>query len=524
MNQNTLLAIVLSVAVLFGYETVFVAPKRAQMLKNSQLVDIKKDTNIIGKTPSPATEISKQTTEVRKDIIKWDLQTPTISKSVSNLGGSLQNIKIGNGHPFPLTEIAAIKGLEAVEFQLASQDQKSIGLSYANSDLRVTNNVQSEDEYTTKVRMEISNLKTMSILPEFNLIGIDGSTVDPNNQRETMLDEYSVYDGKKILRKNNAYKFNPKDNKSQEGEVQWAGFRDHYSVVVVHPEFKTKSFDIQSLTENKLNISAKAADPIPAGGSAVYEFTIFAGPQDTKLMAKYNKKFEAIVAFFSLAPLNAFAMAIYYALPVLYSIFKSWGVCIIVISMIIYGLTYPLTIKSMMSMRRMQQVQPKIKALQERYKADPQKLNAEIMEIYKREKINPLGGCLPMLLQMPIFIALYNVLWRSYYFKGHGFLWIKDLSLPDRLFILPFSLPFLGNEFNILPLLMAGVMFAQQKISAKSMVITDEQQAMQQKMMMYLMPVFMGFVFYKFASGLSLYFTVFYLLSTLTQWKMSKAR
>lgn len=178
----------------------------------------------------------------------------------------------------------------------------------------------------------------------------------------------------------------------------------------------------------------------------------------------------------------------------------------------------------MMSMRKMQQMQPKIKALQERYKDDSAKLNTEIMEIYRREKINPLGGCLPFLLQMPLFISLYQVLWRSYFFQGQSFLWIKDLSLPDRLMILPFQIPFLGNELNILPVLMGIVMFFQQKVTAKNAVVTDEQQVMQQKMMMYFFPVFIAFIFYKFASGLSLYFTVFYALSTWTQVNMNKSK
>jgi len=129
-----------------------------------------------------------------------------------------------------------------------------------------------------------------------------------------------------------------------------------------------------------------------------------------------------------------------------------------------------------------------------------------------------------LLLQMPIFYSAYQVFWRSCYFQGHGFLWIKDLSQPDRLFILPFSLPVLGNEVNILPVMVGILMFLQQKISSKSMVVTDENQAMQQKMMMFMMPVIITGVFYKIASALPLYFTVSYSLSAWTQWKMAKVR
>src|ERR1039458_8219752 len=137
--------------------------------------------------------------------------------------------------------------------------------------------------------------------------------------------------------------------------------------------------------------------------------------------------------------------------------------------------------QSMLSMRKMQAVQPKIAALRERYKNDPQKLNTEMMEIYRREKINPFGGCLPFIIQMPFFMALYQILWRAQYFQGQSFLWIRDLSQPDRLIIFSFNLPFMGNELNILPVITGGVMFLQQKISSKNMIVTDEQQATQQK-------------------------------------------
>ncbi|HNV23544.1 MAG TPA: YidC/Oxa1 family membrane protein insertase, partial [Candidatus Omnitrophota bacterium] len=144
------------------------------------------------------------------------------------------------------------------------------------------------------------------------------------------------------------------------------------------------------------------------------------------------------------------------------------------------------------------------------------------MELYKEHKINPLGGCLPMLLQMPIFVGLYQVLWRSVSFKGADFLWIKDLSLPDRIFILPASFPIIGNEINILPILMIFIMFYQQKLTSANMASSDPMQVQQQKMMMFIFPLMLGFLFYRFASGLTLYFTMFYLLSTITQLKISR--
>ncbi|MFT7538892.1 MAG: YidC/Oxa1 family membrane protein insertase, partial [Lysobacterales bacterium] len=206
----------------------------------------------------------------------------------------------------------------------------------------------------------------------------------------------------------------------------------------------------------------------------------------------------------------------------IYKVVPNWGVCILIMSVLIYFSMYPLTKKSMLSMKKMQSVAPKINAIKEKHKNDKQKLNAEMMDIYKREKINPIGGCLPVLFQMPIFLGLYQVLWRSVSFKGAKFLWIQDLTEPDRLMIFPFTMPVLGNELNILPLFMVVIMFFQQKFSSKNMITTDPMQKQQQQMMMYMMPLFLGFIFYKFSSGLTLYFTMFYLFSTITQWRMSR--
>jgi YidC/Oxa1 family membrane protein insertase len=230
------------------------------------------------------------------------------------------------------------------------------------------------------------------------------------------------------------------------------------------------------------------------------------------------------MAFSGNSIIDAIEIFIYKSLLFINKFTKNWGVSIILISLLIYGATYPLTIKSMLSMRKMQDLQPKMAELREKYKSDPQKLNTEVVQLYRVHNINPLGGCLPMLLQMPIFISLYQVLWRTHNFEGATFLWIKDLSMPDKLFLISKDLPFIGNEINILPVLMMFIMFFQQKLSSKSMVITDPSQEMQQKMMTFIFPVFIGGIFYHFASGLTLYFTIFYLMSTLTQYKMSKLK
>ncbi len=156
-------------------------------------------------------------------------------------------------------------------------------------------------------------------------------------------------------------------------------------------------------------------------------------------------------------------------------------------------------------MQAMQALQPKIQAIKERYKSNPQKVNQETMELYKRHGVNPFGGCLPMVIQIPIFIALYNALASSVELWHAPFaLWIDDLSAPDTLFVTPFAIPYLGEGFSFrgLPLIMGISMFIQQKMSPTG---GDPRQA---QMMLYLMPVMFTFIFWGMPSGLVLYWLV----------------
>jgi len=524
MERNTLFAVVLSALVLFAYQAFFVPPKQVQISKTTQTtVNNSVTDNAVATTPSPAS-IYSQTTSVSEKTDDYTIENPQEHISYTNMGGSLHKIDFIGNNPFPLTDILSVTGFDNVKYKGEKLDSGAVVLTY-NGKWRITKEYQAQDNNVIKVRLEIKNLSGISSLEDFKFTAfeIDHSTADASqNSRENSLFEYSVSTNK-IFRKGNATKFNEKNNKSAIAKVNWVGFRDHYHALVVKPDFETKGYEIKADSDKRLNVSIIPQDKnFAPGESEVYNFDIYLGPQNPWNMKKYGQGFEKIVAFSSFAIIEWVGEAIYYTIPFFHSIFKSWGVGIILISILIYGITYPLTMQSMMSMRKMQEVQPKIKALQERFKSDPQKLNMEMMEIYRREKINPFGGCLPFLIQMPFFMALYQILWRAQYFQGQGFLWIKDLSQPDRLIIFPFNLPLLGNELNILPILTGGVMFLQQKISSKNMVVTDEQQLMQQKMMMYILPVMMTFMFYKFASSWAIYFFIFYILSTATQWKIAK--
>ena len=179
---------------------------------------------------------------------------------------------------------------------------------------------------------------------------------------------------------------------------------------------------------------------------------------------------------------------------------------LIILTVILQIIVLPLTIKSFKASVAMKQLQPLVKELQDKYKADPKRLNVEMLNLYKTHKVNPLGGCLPMLLQLPIFWALFTTLRNAFELRGaHWIFWINDLSAPDTLMRIG------GLPLNILPLIMGVGMFFQQKMMSVS---TDPAQAK----MMYMMPVLFTFMFWNFPSGLVIYWLTNSLLTMAEQY------
>ncbi len=185
----------------------------------------------------------------------------------------------------------------------------------------------------------------------------------------------------------------------------------------------------------------------------------------------------------------------------------NYGIAIILLTIIVRGLMFPLGRKQARSAQKMQSLQPLLKELQEKYKEDKEKLTKETFALYKRHGVNPVSGCLPALIQLPIFVGLWQALNTSFFLRHANFLWIRDLAAPDMLFHIPIEIPyvtsFLGQWFNVLPFIVIALMLFQTKLFAPP--ATTPEAEMQQKMMKYMM-VFMGVMFYKVPSGLGIYF------------------
>ena len=253
---------------------------------------------------------------------------------------------------------------------------------------------------------------------------------------------------------------------------------------------------------------------IKPGETSEQKYIIYAGPSDIASLRQVGYGLDESINYGFFGGISKFILAV---MKFFYNIVHSWGLAIILLSVFLNVILFPLTMKSFKSMQKMQELHPQMEKLKVQYKGNPQKLNQEIMELYKKYKINPFSGCLPMLLQMPIFFALYQALMKSIELRGTKFLWIKDLSMPDAVPI-PFTLPLIGNSINILPLVMVVAMVLQQKISTKTMgsAITVEQRE-QQKIMLIVMPIMFGFIFYNMPSGLVLYWVVNTVLTVVEQ-------
>jgi YidC/Oxa1 family membrane protein insertase len=245
-------------------------------------------------------------------------------------------------------------------------------------------------------------------------------------------------------------------------------------------------------------------------------FLVLITPLDYNILKSYEKELEKTMRFsldFIVRPIAQFII-----LPVfkfLHSFIPSWGLVIILFALIMKIVLTPLTKSQTNSMKKMSELNPKIKTIRDKYKDDPVKANEQIMKLYKEEKINPAGGCLPMLLQLPILYALFGVFNSTIELRNASFLWIKDLASPDVIFHLPFKIPIFGiDQISGLALLLGVTMFLQQK-----MTMTDPQQ----KALVYIMPVMLTLLFFSFPAGLNLYYLMFNVFTIADQyWKKLK--
>jgi YidC/Oxa1 family membrane protein insertase len=295
--------------------------------------------------------------------------------------------------------------------------------------------------------------------------------------------------------------------KTLQGSIDWAGYASNYFLCGLIPlEGSAASFTMQGnndLTRMQLTGNLDSLQP---GTAKEYKYLVFFGPKKLTMLRELGYNLDKSLDF---GWYDIIAKPTLWLLNWFYSFCRNYGIAIILVTIAFKAVFWPISQKGMKSMKNMQKLQPKMVKIKEKYKSDPAKMNQEVMSLYKTYKVNPLGGCLPMVLQIPVFFALYKVLLMGIELRHAPFmLWITDLAAPDRLWI-GFDIPYLGG-LPVLTLLMGASMFFQQKLTPTS---ADPTQA---KIMMFL-PVIFTFMFLNFASGLVLYWFVNNLLSILQQ-------
>jgi YidC/Oxa1 family membrane protein insertase len=399
-----------------------------------------------------------------------------------------------------------------LESQAYELTQKPGEISYTLNlkDVQVTKKyIFYNSNYDIELQLFVKNISSAPKQFAYKIIGGSGM-MEMNAQDKRLVEVISKVNGKIVNYKR------PKNNIIVEpGIVSWVALKTRYFSTIIKPFAETRNAFYSLPREDDLVSGIEMQSvTIPANSFVEQKFVLYAGPSKISELKSFGYEFEESVNYGFFGGIAKILLAI---VALLNAVVHSWGLSIILLSVLLNLILFPLTLKSFKSMQKMHELHPQMEKLKVQFKDNPQKLNKEVMELYKKYNINPLSGCLPLLLQMPIFIALYQALTKSIDLRGASFLWIKDLSMPDAMAI-PFTLPIFGNSINILPLAMVVLMVFQQKISAKVMggAITEEQKQ-QQKMMLIIMPIMFGFIFYNMPSGMVLYWVVNTILTIVEQ-------
>ncbi len=317
-----------------------------------------------------------------------------------------------------------------------------------------------------------------------------------------------------------------KVRESFQGTVHFAGLQNKYFLIAgIVPEDPDQPLLGSILLDgdperNQLNWAIEIpllSIPAAEGQTTAAHLTYYLGPSDIDILKMYGHHLEQVIDLGPMGVFHPLARVVLTLMVWVYRWVPNYGLVIIIISVLTKVAFYPLTRTSTRSMKRMQELQPKIKALQEKYKDDRQKLGEATMKLYKEHKVNPMAGCLPLLVQSPVFIALFQALRNAIALRQAPFLlWIDDLSQPDALMQWPVNLPFLGNNLNVLPILMSLSMWLQTKLTPTT--ATGSQMAIMNTMLPIMMLVF----FYNMPSGLVLYWLVNTVMTIYQTWRIHR--
>jgi len=519
MEKRLIVAIALSLLIIVGFQYFFVKPQPQQKPPVEEALP---------KALEPVKEEISSQIKPGVEEKTVEAETDNYIITFSNFGGAIKSIKLKkykNSHSSEPLELVALNNpkdyIGATAGQVDSLILDQSGYEISVKDLTVTASLKEGDievvkkyilhksNYSIELQIFIKNATTAQKTLNYNLIGCAGlSETSPEDKR-------FLENSAKVSGKISGFKKVKTGRTILPGSVEWIAGKNKYFSIIMIPSMPTADAFCGESAKGYFASGVGVSEvSIPPKSFVEHKFSLYAGPAQIAIMKRHNPILEETInyGFF-----GGIAKVFIVTLEVLHKMFNSWGFAIIVLAVVLNIILFPLSMKSFQSMKKMQELHPQMEKLKIQCKDNPQKLNKEMMELYKKYKINPFSGCLPLLLQMPIFIALYQALSRDINLRSANFLWIKDLSSPDAVPI-PFTLPIFGNSINVLPLAMVAAMVIQQKISTKTMgsAVTDEQKQ-QQKMMLIMMPILFGFIFYNMPSGLVLYWLINTVLTAVEQ-------
>lgn len=328
---------------------------------------------------------------------------------------------------------------------------------------------------------------------------------------------------------------------SGSSNVVWAAVHNQFFALIAQPDQSPagvrvvdvplpKPSAVELAADGRLNPAPHAhhtsltypAQTLQPGQKVVRRHTIYAGPKEYRQLKTSDKQLDLVMDFTGITGICAKALLL--LLNAVHSLIPSYGASIVVLTILIKLAFWPLTNASTRSMKRMSTLQPQMNAIREKYKNDPAKMNQKTMEFMKEHRINPMAGCLPLLLTFPVFIGFFFMLRTAIELRGESFLWCCDLSRPDSVYVVPgmgfiplLGIPGIGLPLNIMPLLYLATAWWQSTLTP----VSPQMDPAQQKMLKY-MPVFFGVLFYNYSAGLTLYWTTQNLM-TILQTKITKS-
>jgi YidC/Oxa1 family membrane protein insertase len=401
---------------------------------------------------------------------------------------------------------------------LEPQDQYSLRYSVEIHGITVEKKITFYgDKYHVDIQFYISGQDQLLLNNEYQIGWINGLPSNEKNISEDFTYSESYASMGEELEGFSIDSEEDIETKTFIGNTDWVAVRTKYFLSAIVPKdvetigitFGGKGEQIGDVLHRKYNTYINVSHTASQSSDS---YLVYLGPLDYSKLSDYENGLDDLILNHGWyeRTFRAISLPIVSLLKFLYLFIPNYGIVIVIFSILVKIVVYPLTKKSYKSMKEMSRVQPLLAEMREKYKGDPQRLNKETMKLYKEHGINPLGGCLPMLLQLPLLGALFIVFRSTIQLRGASFIpgWIDDLSRPDTIFNLPFSLPLYGDQFNLLPILMAGSMIFQSKMTM---------QDPKQKAMVYLMPIFMLLIFNQFPSGLNLYYTLFNVLTIIQQ-------